>query len=86
MRGGVDVASRGLTMLSFSSKVSLVALSVDVDRWTGKDSFRGLLLAGMLDIRSGIDGGFTAGVLDDAKYEGREGWLGDRCLTREGFT
>lgn len=87
LRGGVDVVSRGLTTLSFSSKLSRVALSVVVDRWTGKDSLRGLLLAGMLDIRNGIDGGFGgAGVLDDAKYVGSEGWLGDRCLSREGFT
>jgi hypothetical protein len=73
LRGGVDVVSRGLTTLSFSSELSLVALSVVVDRWTGKDSLRGLLLAGMLDIRNGIDGGFGAGALEDAKYVGSEG-------------
>jgi hypothetical protein len=50
-----------------------VALSVVIDRRIGKDSLRGLLLAGMLDIRNGIGGGFTADVLEDAKYVGIEG-------------
>jgi hypothetical protein len=73
LRVGVDDVFRRLTTVSFSSELSLVALSVVIDRRIGKDSLRGLLLAGMLDIRNGIGGGFTADVLEDAKYVGIEG-------------
>jgi hypothetical protein len=50
-----------------------VALSVVVDRWTSKDSLRGLLLAGILDMRNGIVGGFGGGALEETKYVGSEG-------------
>jgi hypothetical protein len=62
-RGGVDVVSRGLITYSFSSELLRMALRVDVDRWTGRDSFRGLLLAGILDMRKGMLGGGPEGVL-----------------------
>jgi hypothetical protein len=41
----------------------LLGFKLDVDRWTGSDSFRGWVLAGMLDIRRGMTGaccGFPA--------------------------
>lgn len=65
-RGGVDTASLALTPCSFSSLTPLVALNVLVDRWTGSDNFLGLLLAGMLDMRSGMDGGPTGALLLEA--------------------
>jgi hypothetical protein len=55
--GVIDPAVSGPTMFSFSSELRLFCFSVEVDRWTGNESLRGLLLVGMLDIRNGIVGG-----------------------------
>jgi hypothetical protein len=72
LRGGVEPASRGVVALSFSSELLRTAFSVDVDRWIGNDSLRGLLLAGMLDMRNGIGGG-PGGESFEGKYVGSEG-------------
>lgn len=59
-----------LRSLSISSRLCLVGLSVDVERWPRRDSFRGLLFAGILDMRRGIAGDtFVAGLLE-ARYVG----------------
>lgn len=59
---GVTVPA-GLTLLSSSSR--LVAFRFEVDRRFCNDNLRGLLSAGMLDMRNGIDGGTAAGLLYD---------------------
>ena len=58
-----------------------MAFRVVFDRWTGNDNFRGLLLAGILDIRRGMDGGPTGCAAFEAKYVGSVGWLGERCFS-----
>ena len=44
-------------MFSFSSKLDFGGFRVDMERWMGRESFRGLLFVGILDIRKGIEGG-----------------------------
>ena len=82
-RGGVETASLVPALPSVSSMVSLVALSVLVDRWTDRDNFLGLLLAGILDMRKGMNGGpvVLLPVELELKYVGSVGWLGERRLT-----
>ena len=55
-RGGLDLdGNEALAGFSISSPLRVRMLQLDCKR--GRDSFRGLLSAGMLDIRSGIAGG-----------------------------
>lgn len=75
---GVTVPCAGFPKFSFPS--SLIAFGLDLERRCCKDSLRGLVLAGILEIRKGIEGGPAFSLLD-ARYVCICERLGERYLS-----
>lgn len=64
-RGVVAPAIWALLIPLSLSSVLVRAFKVPIDRWFCSDSFRGLLFAGILDMRRGITGGCCCGLFSE---------------------